>query len=387
MGFDFSGMLAEKKAAGLYRQRRTLESAQTATVQVDGKTLCNFCSNDYLGLANHPLLVEAMVKAAGYYGVGSGASHLVCGHTAEHEALERELAEFTGRERALLFSTGFMANTGTVQALVGKNDAVFSDALNHASLIDGVRISGAERHRYQHNDVAHLQSLLAASRADKKLIVTDSVFSMDGDIAPLPELAALAQAHDALLMVDDAHGFGVLGEKGAGAASHFGLDSKTLPVLMGTLGKSAGSFGAFVAGDAALVDYLVNTARPYIFTTALPPAVAAATRASLRLIREEEWRREKLRELIAKFREGAKALGLEPASSDTPIQPLLLGDNERALAWSRYLQEEGCLVGAIRPPTVPVGSARLRITFSAAHDVVDVEALLRALAQCRDREA
>lgn len=384
MSFDLSSLLAQKKAAGLYRQRRTLASAQGARVIVDGRELLNFCSNDYLGLASHPALVAAFAEAAGRLGVGSGASHLVCGHSTEHEALERELADFTGRERALLFSTGYMANTGIVQALVGKGDAVFEDRLNHASLIDGGLASGARFQRYHHNDMVHLESLLAASAASKKLIVTDGVFSMDGDLAPLPELATLAARHDAWLMVDDAHGLGVLGENGAGIAGHFGLDSAALPVLMGTLGKGVGSFGAFVAGDAVLVDYLVNTARPYIFTTALPPAVAAATRASLVLIRQEAWRREKLFGLIAHFRAGAARLGLDLMASPTPIQPLMLGDNERALRWSWQLEQQGFLVGAIRPPTVPPGSARLRITLSAAHEEADVDALLVALVHCRE---
>lgn len=383
---SLAAVLAEKKAAGLYRERRTLASAQGARVQVGNQQLHNFCSNDYLGLANHPALVGALTQAATHYGVGSGASHLVCGHSAEHEALELELAEFTERERALLFSTGYMANTGIVQALLGKGDAVFEDRLNHASLIDGGLASGAQFHRYHHNDVQQLQAQLEKSSANHKLIVTDGVFSMDGDIAPLPELSALAQQHKAWLMVDDAHGFGVLGQHGEGVAGHFGLDSQALPVLMGTLGKAAGSFGAFVAGDAVLIDYLINTARPYIFTTALPPAVAAATRASLKLIKTEQWRRDKLQELILFFREGAEKSGLQLMASSTPIQPIVLGSNERALRWSQRLIADGFLVGAIRPPTVPVGSARLRITFSAGHEKQHVASLLQALSRCQDGE-
>jgi 8-amino-7-oxononanoate synthase len=388
MPFNFSAVLAQKKADGLYRRRRTLASAQGARVIVDGgvekRELLNFCSNDYLGLATHPSLIAAATNATKTYGAGSGASHLVCGHSLEHHALEEELAAFTGRSRALLFSTGYMANTGIVQALVGRGDAIFEDRLNHASLIDGGLTSGATFQRYRHNEVAHLAELLAKSSADKKLIVTDGVFSMDGDVAPLTELAALARQNDALLMVDDAHGFGVLGENGAGCGEHFALDEKQLPVLMGTLGKAAGSFGAFVAGSDDLIEYLINTARPYIFTTALPPAVAAASRAGLRVIREEVWRREKLNELIAYFRAGAKAAGLALMDSPTPIQPLLLGDNERALAWSSALEAKGLLVGAIRPPTVPAGSARLRITFSAAHEKADVDVLLAALVMCQE---
>ncbi|MCC6200995.1 MAG: 8-amino-7-oxononanoate synthase [Moraxellaceae bacterium] len=386
MPFDLAAVLAQKQADGLYRRRRTLSSAQGVRVVVDGRELLNFCSNDYLGLASHPTVIAAFQQAAARYGVGSGSSHLVCGHSAEHHALEEELAIFTGRERALLFSTGYAANTGIVQALVGRGDAVFEDRLNHASLIDGGLASGARFQRYRHNDVAHLKEQLENSSAAKKLIVTDGVFSMDGDVAPLAELAALAQQYDAWLMVDDAHGFGVMGAQGGGVAEHFGLGVQKLPVLMGTLGKGAGSFGAFVVGDNDLIEYLINTARPYIYTTALPPAVAAASRASLVLIRAGQGLRESLRERIAQFRNGASILGLDLMPSDTPIQPILLGSNERALAWSAALERQGCLVSAIRPPTVPVGQARLRVTLTAAHQVEDVDHLLQALADCRDRQ-
>lgn len=386
MPFDLAAVLAQKQADGLYRRRRTLSSAQGVRVVVDGRELFNFCSNDYLGLASHPTVIAAFQQAAARYGVGSGSSHLVCGHSAEHHALEEELAIFTGRERALLFSTGYAANTGIVQALVGRGDAVFEDRLNHASLIDGGLASGARFQRYRHNDVAHLKEQLENSSAAKKLIVTDGVFSMDGDVAPLAELAALAQQYDAWLMVDDAHGFGVMGAQGGGVAEHFGLGVQKLPVLMGTLGKGAGSFGAFVVGDNDLIEYLINTARPYIYTTALPPAVAAASRASLVLIRAGQGLRESLRERIAQFRNGASILGLDLMPSDTPIQPILLGSNERALAWSAALERQGCLVSAIRPPTVPVGQARLRVTLTAAHQVEDVDHLLQALADCRDRQ-
>ena len=386
MPFDLAAVLAQKQADGLYRRRRTLSSAQGVRVVVDGRELLNFCSNDYLGLASHPTVIAAFQQAAARYGVGSGSSHLVCGHSAEHHALEEELAIFTGRERALLFSTGYAANTGIVQALVGRGDAVFEDRLNHASLIDGGLASGARFQRYRHNDVAHLKEQLENSSAAKKLIVTDGVFSMDGDVAPLAVLAALAQQYDAWLMVDDAHGFGVMGAQGGGVAEHFGLGVQRLPVLMGTLGKGAGSFGAFVAGDNDLIEYLINTARPYIYTTALPPAVAAASRASLVLIRAGQGLRESLRERITQFRNGASILGLDLMPSDTPIQPILLGSNERALAWSAALERQGCLVSAIRPPTVPVGQARLRVTLTAAHQVEDVDHLLQALADCRDRQ-
>jgi 8-amino-7-oxononanoate synthase len=289
-----------------------------------------------------------------------------------------------------------MANTGLIQALLGKGDAVFEDKLNHASLIDGGLNTDAQFQRYRHCDVTHLETQLQKSEAANKLIVTDGVFSMDGDIAPLTALAEQAQRHDALLMVDDAHGFGVLGSTGAGCAEYFNLDEKKLPILMGTLGKSVGSFGAFVAGSHDLIEYLINTARPYIFTTALPPAVAAASRASLQLIQQETWRREKLQTLIAYFRDQAQANGLAAMQSTTmqstsiqsttPIQPLLLGDNERALRWSQQLEAQGVLVGAIRPPTVAIGSARLRMTFSAAHEQADIDALIKALCYCRDKE-
>lgn len=383
MVFDLDAVLAQKKSTGLYRRRRVLESAQGARVVIDGRELLNFCSNDYLGLAADPRLTAALQDAAARFGVGSGASHLVCGHSSQHHALEEELAEFTGRARVLLFSTGYMANTGIVQALAGKGDAVFEDDLNHASLIDGGRLARAEYLRYRHGDVADLKEKLRHSNAERKLVVSDGVFSMDGDLAPLPELARVAREHDAWLMVDDAHGFGVLGENGGGVAEEFGLDGAALPVLVGTLGKAFGTFGAFVAGSDTLIDYLVNSARSYIFTTALPPALAAATRASLRIVSGEPERRAHLRALIAHFRREAALLELDLMASTVPIQPVVLGGNARALAWSAALQERGLLVGAIRPPTVPAGTARLRITFTATHTRDDVDRLLEALAHCQ----
>lgn len=383
MGFDLEGALAQKRAAGLYRRRRLIGSAQCSRLVVDGRELTNFCSNDYLGLASDPRLTTAFTRAAARWGVGSGASHLVCGHSLEHHALEEELAAFTGRERVLLFSTGYMANTGIIQALLGKDDAVFEDELNHASLIDGGRLARCEYLRYGHNDVADLEQKLKASGAGRKLVVSDGVFSMDGDVAPLQALARVALQHDAWLMVDDAHGFGVLGATGGGLAESLVLGQQQLPVLVGTLGKAFGTFGAFVAGSEALVEYLINSARSYIFTTALPPAVAAASRESLRVIREGDDLRARLHDHIAHFRREAATLGLALLASDTPIQPLILGDNERALAWSAALQERGLLVGAIRPPTVPAGTARLRITLTAGHARADVDRLLEALAACR----
>ncbi|MES2917555.1 MAG: 8-amino-7-oxononanoate synthase [Pseudomonadota bacterium] len=383
MGFDLEDALARKRAAGLYRRRRLIGSAQCSRLVVDGRELLNFCSNDYLGLASDPRLTAAFTRAAERWGVGSGASHLVCGHTLEHHALEDELAAFTGRERVLLFSTGYMANTGIIQALLGKQDAVFEDELNHASLIDGGRLARCEYQRYGHNDVADLGHKLKASSAGRKLVVSDGVFSMDGDVAPLQALARVAQQNEAWLMVDDAHGFGALGATGGGLAESLGLGQRELPVLVGTLGKAFGTFGAFVAGSEALVEYLINSARSYIFTTALPPAVAAASRESLRLIREGDELRARLHGHIAHFRHEAGNLGLDLLPSDTPIQPLILGGNERALAWSAALQERGLLVGAIRPPTVPAGTARLRVTLTAGHARADVDRLLEALASCR----
>lgn len=372
--------LAERRQQHLYRQRRTLGSAQGAQVIVDGVSLTGFCSNDYLGLANHPAVVTAFKQAADRYGVGSGASHLVSGHSLEHHALEEELAAFMGRERALLFSTGYMANLGTIAALVGKGDAVFEDKLNHASLLDGGLASGARFQRFLHNDVDDLARKLTRSDAGRKLIVVDGVFSMDGDLAPLPELAALAQQHNAWLMMDDAHGFGCLGATGAGTAEHFELTQDQVPIVMGTLGKGAGSFGAFVAGSEVLIETLIQQARPYIYTTAIPPAVAAATRASLQVMQTESWRRAHLQDLITRFRRGAAELGLALMASPTAIQPIIFGDAATTMAVSAALQTQGYWVGAIRPPTVPQGTARLRVTLSAAHTPEQVEGLLQALA-------
>lgn len=373
--------LAERRELNRYRTRPLLQSPQDAAIQVDGRELLGFCSNDYLALANHPRVVEAFQRAAGEYGVGSGASHLVCGHSREHHLLEEELAAFTGRPRALLLSTGYMANLGAVNALLGRSDAVFEDRLNHASLLDAGLLSGARFQRFRHGDMDHLRGQLAASEAPLKLIVVDGVFSMDGDLAPLPELARLAAEFKAWLMVDDAHGFGVLGAGGGGCAEHFGLGVEELPVLVGTLGKAFGTFGAFVAGSETLVESLIQFARPYIYTTALPPAVAAATRAALRLLQEEGERRQHLHDLIRQFRAGAAALGLPLLDSQSAIQPLLIGADDKALQLAQLLKERGYWISAIRPPTVPEGTARLRITLSAAHTHGQVEGLLEALGE------
>lgn len=373
-------LLAERRAAHLYRTRKLLQSPQQPEVVLDGKKYLAFCSNDYLGLANHPDVVAAFTTAAGRYGVGSGASHLVAGHGNEHHALEEELAAFTGRDRALLFSTGYMANMGAITALVGQGDAVFEDRLNHASLLDAGLLSGARFQRFLHNDLENLRLRLAKSDAVRKLIVVDGVFSMDGDCAPLPELAVLAQAHQAWLMVDDAHGFGCLGKNGAGSVAHFDLTQAQVPILMGTLGKAAGSFGAFVAGSETLVESLIQLARPYIYTTAMPPAVAAAARASLRIIQAEQWRRDHLQHLITRFRRGAAELGLQLMDSFSPIQPLVIGSEAKTLAIAEQLATRGILIIAIRPPTVAAGSSRLRITLSAQHTPAQVDQLLAALA-------
>lgn len=375
--------LTRLQEANLYRQRRISASATGVRVQIDGRELLSFCSNDYLGLANHPEVIKAMQDGAARWGVGSGASHLVNGHSAAHHALEEELAEFTQRPHALLFSTGYMANLGVIAALCGRGDFVFEDRLNHASLLDSARLSQARLQRYGHNDAESLKQKLDAHERDEKLVATDGVFSMDGDIAALPELCKVTQQHQSWLMVDDAHGFGVLGKHGGGCVEHFGLSMDEVPILIGTLGKAFGTFGAFVAGSEDLIEFLIQKARPYIYTTALPPAVAEASRASLRLLQAENWRREKLQSLIQQFRNGAKQLGLTLMDSETPIQPLLIGDNAKAMAMSAALQQQGILITAIRPPTVPDGTARLRITFSADHSEADVVQLLNALEQIR----
>lgn len=373
--------LSERRAANLYRSRRLLESPQAPQVIVDGKTFTAFCSNDYLGLANHPEVIAAFQNAANQFGVGSGASHLVAGHSSEHHALEEELAAFTGRDRALLFSTGYMANLGAITALVAQGDAVFEDRLNHASLLDAGLLSGARFQRFLHNDLANLQTRLSKTEANRKLIVVDGVFSMDGDCAPLSELVTLAQNNNAWLMVDDAHGFGCLGKNGGGSAEHFNLGQNDLPILMGTLGKAFGTFGAFIAGSETLIETLIQFARPYIYTTAMPPAIAAATRCSLRLLQAEHWRREHLQLLIAHFRQGAEKLGLQLMNSSTPIQPIIIGDEAATLAISEALAARGFLVIAIRPPTVAVGSSRLRVTLTAEHSLRQVDDLLNAFAE------
>ena len=371
--------LKQLRARHRYRQRRILQSPQTPQLTIDNRPQLSFCSNDYLGLANHPEVIAALQEGAQRWGVGSGASHLVSGHSEVHHALEEELAAFVARPRALLFSTGYMANMGVIAAIADRHTRVWEDRLNHASLLDGAALSSAQLQRYPHGDANHLAERLAADDAKRHLIVTDGVFSMDGDLAPLPALSRVATHHNAPLMVDDAHGLGVIGEHGGGVVEHFGLGVAQAPILVGTLGKAFGTFGAFVAGDETLIDYLIQKARTYIYTTALPPAVAHATRASLRIVQRDAWRRDHLHTLIQQFRHGAAQIGLTLTPSTTPIQPLLLGNAAQALAVSQALSEQGIFVTAIRPPTVPEGTARLRITFSAAHREDDVERLLTAL--------
>ncbi len=373
--------LLQRRADGLLRQRRIVAAPTGPRTVVDGHPLLAFASNDYLGLANHPAVTAAARDAAQAWGVGAGASHLVSGHSTAHEALERELADFVAPGRdvaALLFSSGYLANLAILSVLAGRTDAIFADRLNHACLNDGALLARATMHRYAHGNVEALSRALAASTAPGKLIVTDAVFSMDGDIAPLPQLLELAERHDAWLIVDDAHGFGVLGE-GRGTLAHFRMASDRL-VVMGTLGKAAGVAGAFVAAHPVVIESLVQTARPYIYTTATPPLLAQALRVALTLMRDDRARRDALHARIAQFRAGAAALPWSLLPSQTAIQPLVVGDSRAATALADALLAQGIWIPAIRPPTVPAGTARLRVSLSAAHTEADVAALLHALA-------
>ena len=379
-------LLAERRAAGLYRQPQALAGYDGArAVTPDGRSVTVLCSNDYLGLAADPRPARALAEAAQAHGTGSGAAHLVTGHRPEHEALEAELADLTGRESALLFSTGYMANLGVVSALAARGEVVAEDRLNHASLIDAVRLAGARSRRYRHADPGHLAQRLDAGAS---LVVTDGVFSMDGDVAPLPELAERAEEAGATLVVDDAHGLGVLGPEGEGSIAATRCDPRRVPVLVGTLGKAFGGLGAFVAGSRTLIEALRQQARTYIYTTAPGPALAAATLEAVRIARAEGWRRVHLQHLVHRFRSGAQALGLplrDGQGAMTPIQPVIVGSAEAALAWSHVLEERGLRVTAIRPPTVPQGGARLRVSLTAAHGAEDVDRLLEALAEAARR--
>ena len=373
--------LAETAARGLTR-RRMLESPCGRTVTVDGKNLLNFASNDYLGLAGNAEIAQAMANGSLQWGAGAGASHLVSGHLAPHEALEKEIAAFTGFPRALTFSTGYLANLAVTPTLAGRGDAVFADKLNHASLIDAMQLAkanGADVQRYAHNDMAVLEKMLGASSAPTKIIVCDAVFSMDGDLAPLPLLFALAEQYDAWLVIDDAHGFGVLGPHGKGSLAHFNLPASPRILLMGTLGKAAGVGGAFVAGSETAIEYLLQKGRSYIFTTAQPPAIACALSKSLQLIRDGDALRANLIARIGQLRDGLAVSSLKLLPSITAIQPLIVGENEATVALSKALWERGLWVPAIRPPTVPKDTARLRISVSAAHTATDIDQLIIAL--------
>jgi len=361
------------RSQGLYRVRRTLEGPQGVNVEVDGRPLINFSSNDYLGLASSPALREAMIEGVQRYGVGSGASHLICGHATPHHALEEALAHFLRRDAVLLFSTGYMANLGIVSSLCSRHDTVYQDRLNHASLIDGARLSGARLVRYAHGTSPVIE------RDRHGLVVTDGVFSMDGDLANLPLLTKSSREGEALLVIDDAHGLGVIGPTGRGILEHWGMSQEDCPLLVGTLGKAFGTFGAFVAGPRDLLDFLVQKSRTYIYTTALPPALAHATLRSLSLIQTEDWRRVYLKRLIHRFRAAASGLGFHLLDSESPIQPIVIGDNGVALAASQKLLESGFLVIPVRPPTVPKGTARLRVTLTAGHTEGQVDQLLDAL--------
>lgn len=370
--------LRQLEADGLLRRRRVLDTPQGGRVAVDGNPVLSFCSNDYLGLASHPALIEAACEGARRFGVGAGASHLLTGHGRAHHELERELASFAGLPAALLFSTGYMANLGVVTALLGRNDAVFADRLNHASLNDAALLSRARLSRYPHADLSALEKLLAASRARRKLVASDAVFSMDGDIAPAPELLALCEKYDAWLLLDDAHGFGVLGKNGRGILEHCALPPSRL-IYMATLGKAAGVSGAFVAGAPELVAFLMQRARSHVYTTASPPLLAEALRESVRLVAGAGERRAHLAGLIDLLRARLTLRRWRLIPSPTPIQPVIIGDSREAVAVSERLLLDGILVPAIRPPTVPRGTARLRISLSAAHSRQDVERLVAAL--------
>ena len=373
--------LEQRKAQHLYRFRRISEGPQQPEMVIDGKAIISFCSNDYLGLANHPDVKTAFINGIQQYGVGSGAAHLINGHSRAHHRLEEELAEFCGYPHALLFSTGYMANLGLALALVGKGDTVLEDRLNHASLLDGGLLCGARLMRYRHNDPCDLEAKLETRKQGEKLVMTDGVFSMDGDIAELPRLVEVAKNHDAWLMVDDAHGFGVLGEHGRGSLERCAVTTQDVPLYMATLGKALGTFGAFVAGSSELIETLIQKARSYIYTTASPPALAEATRASLRLIQTQPELRERLRDNIRYFRNCCGQLGVELSESQTAIQPIIVGEARVAVSISEQMLAKGLLVTAIRAPTVPQGTARLRVTITAAHQHTHIDKLASLLSQ------
>lgn len=385
---SWSTWLAEEKAQrlaqSLWRQKQPLDSAQSTRVLLQGQWLHNFCSNDYLGLANDDELKHYAQQAITRDGVGAGSAALVCGHHREHQALQEELASWLGVEAVLLFGSGYLANMGVLTALLGKGDAVFQDRLNHASLLDGGLASGARQQRYAHNDCADLQRRIAASNARRSLVASDGVFSMDGDVASVQQLVEVCAQHSALLLLDEAHALGVIGVGGRGTVSAAGLSPDAVALRIGTLGKAFGGYGAFVAGPKDLVEMIQQLARPAIYTTALPPAWAATMRKSLQLVESQDWRRQHLNQLINRLRAGLLQQGWALLPSFTPIQPVLVGSAQRALALAQALRRRGFLVSAIRPPTVPVGTARLRITLSAGHDQQSVDELLEVMADLVD---
>ncbi len=375
---------SDRKADDLWRDLRSIESSPDRTIDVDGKSLLNFCSNNYLSLASHPELITAAQAATQKYGASTTASHLIAGHTEIHQRLEETIAHFVGAEKAVLFSTGYMANLAVPTTFLGRHDLLVEDRLNHASIIDAAKMSDAKLRRYHHCNAAAAGKILAKTEsentAQRKMLVTDGVFSMDGDLAPLDALHQICKDHNAVLVVDDAHGFGLVGPSGRGSLSSFDLAPNGNTMMLGTLSKAVGSFGAFVAGDAVYIDTLIQHARPFIYTTALPASVAAASLAAIGLFKSEAWRREKLNDNIQQFRKLANAAGITTTDSTTPIQPIIVGDSAAALEISAQLKEQGIMAIAIRPPTVPVDQARIRITLMTNHTADDIEQLVTALA-------
>jgi 8-amino-7-oxononanoate synthase len=370
--------MQELREKGLYRKLLRVEGEQSHRIRIEGREVIQFSSNNYLGLASHPRLKEKVEKIVEQYGCGSGASRLVSGNLSLHEELEEKLALFKHTRSALVFNSGYNANLGVIPSLIQEGDVIFSDELNHASIIDACRMSRAEIAIFRHRDADNLEKLIKKRKGQKKLIVTDGVFSMDGDIAPLLEIARIAEHYSALLMVDDAHATGVLGRRGSGTAEHFGLEER-VDIQMGTLSKALGGFGAYIAGDHELRDYLINTARSFIFTTALPPPVLAAGIAALEVIEEEPGLREKLWENVRFFKPRVQALGLRITNTETPIIPVIIGDPQLTLKMADMLLHEGILIQAIRPPAVPEGTSRLRIALMATHTHEDLEMALRVL--------
>jgi len=375
---DLAAALDKLRLDNLYRSRKLSYSAQQVEPIINGQKVLSFCSNDYLGLANHPKVIQRFTSAAKQSGVGSGASHLITGHHDSHAALEEELAEFLGCEKTLLFSTGYMANLGVVSALATRSNKIFADKLNHASLNDAVLLSRAKLIRYEHLQVGQLENKIKTEENSSTFILSDGVFSMDGTITPFKALQAIAKKQDATLIVDDAHGIGVLGQHGKGCTEDLLANEN---VLVGTLGKAFGTFGAFVAGKEETIEWILQKAHSYIYTTALPPAVAEASRASLQLIQEETWRRETLQEHTNYFRQCCKQMDIALTESSTPIQPIIIGSSEAAMKISDSLMQAGILVPAIRPPTVPQHTARLRVTLCADHTREHIDALISNLAK------